>query len=218
MIARIPLLVPSVALAAFLTLTALVTADWAPVDRFDVAMSDDMRRYGHEHLGLIDVLRVVTDVAATLPFVAAGIAATAFLLATGRRRPAYLCAWVTVLIPVLWGAMHWLLTRPRPQDGFVLVDSNGFPSGHTSHATAAGLVAVLLLWPHLARAGRIAVVALAVVFAVFIGATRVILLAHWPTDVLGGWLLAFAVVPLVARALSAPHGPFPADQGHMVVV
>jgi membrane-associated phospholipid phosphatase len=202
MIARIPLVVPLGALAAFVTLAALVTADWAPVDRFDLAVSNDLRRYGIDHPGLVDVLRVVTDVGATLSFVAAGIAATVLLLAGRRRAPAYLCASVTVLIPVLWGAMHWALTRPRPRDGFVFVDSNGFPSGHTSHATAAGLVAVLLLWPHVGRAGRILAVALATAFAVFIGATRVILLAHWPTDVLGGWLLAFAVVPLLARAVT----------------
>ena len=30
------------------------------------------------------------------------------------------------------------------------------------------------------------------------------LLAHWPSDVLGGWLLALAVVPPLARLALAP--------------
>jgi undecaprenyl-diphosphatase len=38
-----------------------------------------------------------------------------------------------------------------------------------------------------------------VVFALGIGLTRLILLAHWPSQVLGGWLLALAVVPPLAR-------------------
>lgn len=199
MIARTPLAVPLLALAGFLLLLALVIADWGPLDRFDVAVSDALRGYGRDHPGLIDVVRVVTDVAATLPFVAAGSAATVLLYAGGQRPAALLCGLVTVSIPLLWGLLHWALYRPRPQDGFVFVDSNGFPSGHTSHAAAAGLVVVLLLWPRLARTGRAVTVAGAVAFALFVGLTRVILLAHWPTDVLGGWLLALWVVPLLAR-------------------
>ncbi|MDQ7903157.1 phosphatase PAP2 family protein [Phytohabitans sp. ZYX-F-186] len=206
MIARPPLVVPLVALAAFLALMAVVVGDWSPVERLDTALSEDLREYGVDHPDLVDVLRVATDVAATLSYVAAGVVAMAAFLLRRHRREAYLCAWVTVLVPALWGLMHWALHRPRPPDGFVFVDSNGFPSGHTSHAAAAALVAVLLLWPRLARRGRTLVVAGAAAVALFIGATRVLLLAHWPTDVLGGWLLALTVVPLAARAATARHG------------
>ncbi|BCB84140.1 phosphatase PAP2 family protein [Phytohabitans suffuscus] len=191
------------ALVGFLALTALVLGDWAPIERIDVTVSDGLRGYGTDHQRLVDVLRVATDIGATLPFVAAGVVVTVALLLRRHRREAYLCAAVTVLIPVLWGIMHAVLHRPRPPDGFVFVDSNGFPSGHTSHAASAALVAVLLLWPHLARRGRALVVAGAVALAVFVGGTRMLLLAHWPTDVLGGWLLALTVVPLAARALTA---------------
>ncbi|MGN9912442.1 phosphatase PAP2 family protein [Phytohabitans sp. LJ34] len=203
MIARPPLVVPLVALVAFLALMAVVVGDWAPVERLDVTLSEDLREFGTDHPGLVDVLRVATDIAATVPFVAAGVVATVGLLVRRHRREAYLCAWVTVLIPVLWGLMHWALHRPRPADGFVFVDSNGFPSGHTSHAASAAVVAVLLLWPHLARRGRALVVAGAAALALFVGGTRVMLLAHWPMDVLGGWLLALTVVPLTASVVTS---------------
>jgi membrane-associated phospholipid phosphatase len=207
MIARTPLVVPLAALVAFLVLLALVAADWRPLDRLDLAVSRDLRGFGRDHPGLIDVVRVATDVAATVPFVAAGIASTALLLARGLRAPAWFCAWVTVSIPVLWGLMHWGLHRPRPADGFVFVDSNGFPSGHTSHAAAAGLVAVLLLWPRVGRRGRMVAVAAAAAFALLIGATRVVLLAHWPVDVLGAYLLVLAVVPLLAHLVMIRASP-----------
>jgi membrane-associated phospholipid phosphatase len=79
-----------------------------------------------------------------------------------------------------------------------VVHGNWFPSGHTANATAAALTALLLLWPRVGRAGRAAGLVAAVAFALFVGVTRIALLVHWPSDVLGGWLLGLAVVPLTA--------------------
>ncbi|MFY1672446.1 phosphatase PAP2 family protein [Plantactinospora sp. WMMB334] len=214
MIARLPLVVPLLALAAFLVLLVLTLAGWAPLDRFDAAASDTFRGYGDASPGVVGVLRVATDVAATVPFLAAGLAGTVALAVRGRRRLAGFCATVTVLVPVLWGLMHRLVHHPRPEDGFVVITSNGFPSGHTSNAAAAALVAVLLLWHRLGTRARAFTVGLAVAFAVFVGLTRMALLAHWPTDVLGGWLLALAVVPLAARAAERPGRSAIADPGH----
>lgn len=205
MIARPSLAVPSLALAGFLLLLALTVGGWPPLDRIDTAVSDAFRGYGDRSPLLVSVLRVATDVATTVPFVVTGLLVSMALAARSQRRPAALCAAVTVLVPVLWGLMHWLVHHPRPADGFVVITSNGFPSGHTSNATAAALVVVLLLWPRLATPARVLTVGLVVAFGVFIGVTRIALLAHWPTDVLGGWLLALAVVPLAARVVD--RGP-----------
>lgn len=211
MIARPPLAVPLLGLAGFLVLLGLTIVDWAPLDRFDAAVSDAFRAYGAAHPRTIAVLRVVTDVAATVPYVLTGLSVSLALLARAARRAAACCALVTGLVPALWTLGHVLVHHPRPADGFVVVLGNGFPSGHTSNATAAGLVAVLLLWPGRSGRARLVTGSLAAGFALFIGLTRVALLAHWPTDVLGGWLLAVAVVPLVARGvLRAAPAPAPA--------
>lgn len=199
MIARPPLVVPLLALAGFLVLLALTAVGWAPLDRFDDGLSDTFREYGDASPDLVGLLRVVTDAAATVPYVVAGLVVSLAYASRSQRQSAALCALVTVLVPALWGLLHWLVHHPRPEDGFVAVASNSFPSGHTSNAAAAALVVVLLCWPGLATTGRVVTVALAVAFGVFVGLTRVVLLAHWPGDVLGGWLLALAVVPLAAR-------------------
>jgi undecaprenyl-diphosphatase len=198
--AQPPLAVPLAALAGFGVLLALTIGGWVPLDEWDASISEWFRAYGDQRPNLIEVIRIGTDVAATIPFLIAGLLVS--LALAGRRdfRPAFLCATVTVAVPLLWGLMHWGLHHPRPTDGFVLVESNGFPSGHTSNAAAAALVAVLLLWPRQDRTGRAVTVGLAVAFAAAVGLTRLALLAHWPADVLGGWLLALAVVPLAARA------------------
>jgi membrane-associated phospholipid phosphatase len=206
MVARPPFAVSLVSLAGFLALLGMVLANWAPLDRFDLAVSDALRAYGRANPPVVSALRVATDVAETLWYLLAGLVATILLVLRRQRAPALLCAAATVVIPLLWGLMHGLLLAPRPTDAFVLVTSNGFPSGHTSNATAAGLVAVLLVWPRAGRVGRAVTVAAAAAVAVFIGLTRVALLAHWPADVLGGWLLGLAVVPLLAR-LASPGSP-----------
>lgn len=194
---------PLCALLGLVVLTALVVADWAPLNHVDHGISTALRRYGEPRDHLVAVLRILTDLAATATFLSAGAVTTIALALRRQRSAALLCATVTGVVPLLWGVAHWLLPHPRPTDGFVTVASNGFPSGHTSNATAVALVAVLLGWPRLARTGRLVLVAAATAFAVVIGLTRVALLAHWPTDVLGGWLLALAVVPLVGQAIVA---------------
>ncbi|GAB2941854.1 hypothetical protein GCM10027280_33040 [Micromonospora polyrhachis] len=203
MIARPPLVVPLFALGGFVILLGLVLAGGTPLVDFDTSVSHAFREYGHRNPDLIAVLRVATDVAATLPFLLGGVAATLALLGRGQRRAGIFCLVVTGVIPALWGLQHWLLHRPRPLDGFVTATSNGFPSGHTSNAAAIALVVVLLLWPRQARTARVVTVVLAVGFALFIAFTRLALLAHWPADVLGGWLLALVVVSLAARTATA---------------
>lgn len=199
MVARPPLTVSLVSLAGFLALLCLVRSGWAPLDQFDHAVSEAMRAYGTANPDAVSVLRVATDVAATASYLLTGLVVSVVLVLRRQRCPALLCVAATVVVPMLWALMHWLLLSPRPPDAFVAIDSNGFPSGHTANATAAGLVAVLLVWPRLGRVGRALTVAAAAAVAGFVGLSRVALLAHWPADVLGGWLLGLAVVPLLAR-------------------
>ncbi len=201
MIARPPLFVPLLAILGFLVLAGLTLGDGAPLDGVDAAVSEVFRRYGEAHPTLVAVLRVVTDVGAGGALLATGLLVAVALAGRREWRPAAFCLLIVGGVPLLSGLMHGLIHHPRPEAGFVVVDSNGFPSGHTSNAAAAGLAAILLLWPRVGSTGRVVTLALASAVGIFVGLTRVALLAHWPSDVLGGWLLALAVVPLAARLM-----------------
>jgi undecaprenyl-diphosphatase len=218
MMLRLRPVLPLLAVVAFVLLMALAVTAWPPLAAADAAAGEWFRHFGTERPGLVAVVRILTDVASTVVYLAAGLLLTAFLAVRRQRPAARFVAAVTVAVPVLWSLLHLLLVDPRPEDGFVTVTSNGFPSGHTSNAAAAAVVAVLLCGPLLGRGGRAALVGAAAVFALGVGLTRLVLLAHWPSQVLGGWLLALAVVPPLAqwsragRTGSADRPPAAADR------
>ena len=92
-----------------LTITA-----WAPLEAADAAISDRFRQFGGTRPGLIAVVRVVTDVAATIPYVTVGCLTALILWVRRHRRDAVFVAAVTVTVPVLWALMHLLLVHARP--------------------------------------------------------------------------------------------------------
>ena len=97
--------------------------------------------------------------------------------------------WLWCALMPIGGAVEqtfkFLVGRPRPRGV-----NWGFPSGHV---TAAATFAVILLYimtrERVTPAARGLLTALAIVLVVAVGFARVLLNAHWPTDVLGGILL-----------------------------
>jgi undecaprenyl-diphosphatase len=98
--------------------------------------------------------------------------------------------WVIVFLgsaAVEQGA-KFLVDRPRPSG-----TSLGFPSGHTTAAVVFAVITVYLLSrARMHPAARLALQALAIAMALSVGWARILLRAHWPTDVLGGVLLGIA--------------------------
>ncbi|MDH2444172.1 phosphatase PAP2 family protein [Amnibacterium sp. CER49] len=105
-------------------------------------------------------------------------------------------AWVLGIV------LKSLIGRTRPPATLELLKPDSaasFPSGHDTTACITILVALVVL-RGLPRA-RLVVTALAVVFAAAVGASRVYLGDHYPTDVLGSWLTV-ATAALLVRAFT----------------
>jgi len=83
--------------------------------------------------------------------------------------------------------------RQRPDLWERLVDETtySFPSGHAMISMAIALSLVLMLWRTKYRA--LATI-MAFIYVLFIGFSRLYLGVHYPTDVLGGWLVSSAWV------------------------
>lgn len=79
--------------------------------------------------------------------------------------------------------------------------SPSFPSGHSLNALViAGVVAYLLVLRQHRKRSRALTIALAVLFAVTMGLSRVFLGHHWLTDVLVAWTLGIAWLAVVITA------------------
>ncbi|MGH3829539.1 MAG: phosphatase PAP2 family protein [Pseudonocardiaceae bacterium] len=131
------------------------------------------------------------------PLVTAGLAAllAAACLVLRRRRLAV----VAVAGPGLTGIATTVL---KPVIGRTIHGDNlSYPSGHTAAATVLALV-VTLLAVDLLRAGRMPGVLLICAGAGLAGAmmawSQVVLRNHYPTDTIGGFCTALAVVPATA--------------------
>lgn len=134
-------------------------------------------------------------------------------VARGRSLPGR-AAWAFVTAMVVWASaalMKEVVQRARPAVDDPVSHAGGysFPSGHSANAMGAALVMVVLLWPLLTRGGRIAAVLLAVAFVAITGADRVLLGVHYPSDVIGGFLLGAAMVGASYRGYAVGHGGAP---------
>lgn len=125
---------------------------------------------------------------------------TLLLLWLSTRARAQWWVWVALMVvaPLAEWATKQVIGRARPEDV-----SLGFPSGH---ATAAGAFcgAVLYLAEAIPGRGlRLAVRLAALVGALLVGAARVMLRAHWPSDALAGVALGLALASVAALVASA---------------
>jgi undecaprenyl-diphosphatase len=106
-------------------------------------------------------------------------------LSRAARRRWWLWACTFLVSSALEQAVKFLVDRPRPS-GFSL----GFPSGHTTAAAVFAVIALYLLSrERLEPAARLCLQIMAVATMMLVGWARIVLHAHWPTDVLGGLLL-----------------------------
>jgi undecaprenyl-diphosphatase len=117
--------------------------------------------------------------------VAAGAAAL-WLWRSERARLALVLIVVVLLGRLLAEAQKYEVARIRPdaEPHLVVVQNSSFPSGHAANSMIFYLAMALVLtagtrWQRPAAAG-------AILLALLVGTSRVMLGVHWPSDVIGG--------------------------------
>lgn len=186
-------------------LLLLVAFSWQPL----IALDDDIARTTHpwavDEPGLTQAFRILTDWVWD-PWTMRALCAVAVVWLVWRHRAWWLALWLVAtcaLGTVVQQGLKSAIGRARPvwPDPVDSAHYAAFPSGHAMTAT---VVCGLLLWLlHLYDAGGIlrrTALALAVVSVVGVGLTRVWLGVHWPSDVVGGWLLGALMVALAVAS------------------
>jgi undecaprenyl-diphosphatase len=117
---------------------------------------------------------------------------------TGRWRDGLWQVGTQIAMP-LTSVIKVMIHRPRPTEDLVRVYSTiqeyGFPSGHVVFFTTLFGFAFFLIYVHLPRVpGRAFLLALLATPILLIGISRVYLGYHWPSDALGGYALATALL------------------------
>jgi len=190
-----PYALAALALAVFATLSVLVTGgSTAGLDR------DIMLGAATLHADALTVLmQILSHVGGTIAVAAVAGLGSLGLWLQGYRRAALRLAGALAVGALVIVLTKLVFERPRP-DVFAWLDhpsGESFPSGHS--------LAGVFFFPLLAQTARDVyraprwLVIVALVLGVLIGLSRIYLGVHWPTDVLGGFVLGLALLALVTR-------------------
>ncbi len=158
-------------------------------------------------LWLEGAVRDVTALGSTIVLVMIVSAATIYLLLIRKWREALFVLIAVGGGQVLSSVLKLGIDRPRPDLVPHLADvhTRSFPSGHAMLSAVTYLTLGSMLMRILPGAvTRLYVFGVAVLVTLMVGASRVYLGVHWPSDVLAGWCAGFAwalLCWLVARAV-----------------
>ena len=154
----------------------------------------------HSHVpqSLNGFFNIVTLSGSARFLVPASVLAVTVLLVGRRRFEALLMAASMVTAPLVVYALKSAFGRTRP----ALWDAqwywgSSFPSGHTLSTTAFALASVLCIariWPQRRGLAMLATV-IAVLWTLGVALSRLVIGAHWPTDVLASLVLG-VVIPI----------------------
>ncbi len=208
-------------LVVFVAITVVYTTDVRGLDSVDTAIGTDPQRWTFDNRGAADFFLFVQWLFGTVQMTVLTAVTAALLLWRGHVR----AAWWTVGVMLVAGLTTYFVKgvahRKRPvwPDPVATLSSFSFPSGHATGIAAAAGVAIVLTALFVRRRNlRRFVYVVAVGTALLVGADRVFLGVHNPSDVLAGfcvgtfWVLVGVVVYDPAprpRQLEALPTPMP---------
>jgi len=149
------------------------------------------------------IMQAVSYISSSIPKIITVALVAGGLWASGRKLEPIFIASLTSSAALLNWLLKLLISRPRPGSELIqiMVQSNGFsfPSGHVTSAVVFYSF-VFYLAPRLIKqpVATGALRSLLILLILLTGASRVYLGAHWPSDVLGSFLLGgLLLVPAI---------------------
>ncbi len=195
--------IPLVAFFLCFALLALAIADQAPaIDSFNATINALV----HGTRGMLDGFFVtITTLGDLLPMTALCLIVCAILAIARKWDSLAFFATNVILAVVCVQALKFIFAVPRPgaETLVPIPGSFSFPSAHSFCSLIVLGMIGLLIFRALNRKGvpyNVAIVPgiILVIFAILIGISRIYVGVHWPSDVIGGWLLAGMWLPFAS--------------------
>lgn len=191
----------------FAVVLTLVVLGWAPLQEFDNAVVDALNSVVTAVPGLPEALTAITHLGGSVTAWLVMAVAVVWLLV---RREFVLAAYAAATglgAVALTTGVKALVGRARPMVDSPVSGESGlsFPSGHTLGSTVTYGVLLLVFLPAVPSRFRKPVVAAVVALVLAVGITRVGLGVHYPSDVIGGWLLGVLWLLVTAIAFRRWH-------------
>lgn len=166
--------------------------DWAWLHSLDWFCLNTAHDIGVKHPAWVGFWVVVSFVLGPVPTRLLGVVVVVIALVQRRVRMALLLLACLPLSGLVTRVAKDLVGRPRPVTEFVAAPSTSFPSGHALELTAAVLALLTFLLPIMTIPWtRVAAVGVAATSLLTVGAARVALNVHYPSDVIAGWSLGY---------------------------
>ena len=210
------------AAAVFLLALAGVLAGWQWMENADSAVLDPLYRYGVAHPDWVRAWDVLCTVFQPAVFRLIALIWIVYLL-MGRRPDRYrvvlFLALTVEFSAVIVVFAKAVVSRPRPATALVAENSSAFPSGHALGTAVAVTAMVFAASSWLRGRWRTVSIVVGVLIVIAVGAGRVVLNVHHPSDVLAGWALgylwALACLPVLngRRVTVADETPAATDIG-----
>jgi undecaprenyl-diphosphatase len=161
---------------------------------------------------LPDAMRDVTALGSTALITLATLTAAAALLYRRRWGRAFVLLLVVVLASASDDLLKVFYNRARPDFAVagLYIRSQSFPSGHSTASAALWLTLATIAASFEARTdAKVFWFVTAVLAILAVGFSRVYLGAHWPTDVVAGWILGamWALIGWAAWRWLSPRLP-----------
>lgn len=184
----------------------LLAAHWSPLLAADHAADLRVHPIVLSHPWLLAAARAATTSGSPLVVDIVAIVAGLILLVTRRWRAVVLVAVARLGELACESGLKALTARPRPILDHPVAYASGyaFPSGHAAGAAAVYGSLVLLAVPLLRRWAQVLVLAAGALLIAAVGASRVLLGVHSPSDVVAGVALGLAWVGIAAFLSTLP--------------
>jgi undecaprenyl-diphosphatase len=190
------------AVAVFALMWIGYASNWRWLATIDSSLLDIGHRYAGDHSGWVTAWNAFCTVLGPTAFRLLTLIVIVFALVRRKVRVAMFLVISVELAGIITEIAKYAASRPRPATALVGAPSSSFPSGHALGVMVGVLALLAVVLPTVRRPLRAWLVGFGALIVIAIGAGRVVLNVHYPSDVVAGW--AFGYAYFVACLLMVP--------------